>query len=199
MSAIAARGGSSANAIGLGAEAIDGIARSLALPRALIDANLRAGSALLGFAGQCVHAEAEFLERLFPCRDLEQASTPSRPLRRGDDRRGRPRIDRTDGGGARKRRPHRRRRRAGADHPLRLVSARRAKPAISTEVHAFAAPHAQCAAREKECAALRRCAGRRRALSGRAGRRRQAPPRGETLEGADRRIACGARKAPREA
>ena len=67
-------GGSSANAIGLGAEAIDGIARSLTLPRALIDAHLRAGSALLGFAGQCVHAEAEFLEQLFRCRDLEQAS-----------------------------------------------------------------------------------------------------------------------------
>ena len=64
-----------ANAIGLGADAIDGIARSLTLPRALIDANLRAGSALLGFAGQCVHAEAAFLERLFGCRDLEQVST----------------------------------------------------------------------------------------------------------------------------
>jgi len=67
-------GSSSADAIGPGAEASDGIARSLALPRALIDANLRAGSTLLGFAGQCVHAEAEFLERLFACRDLEQAS-----------------------------------------------------------------------------------------------------------------------------
>ena len=64
-----------ANAIGLGPEAVDGIARSLALPRALIDANLRAGSALLGFAGQCVHAEAAFLGRLFGCRDLEQVST----------------------------------------------------------------------------------------------------------------------------
>ncbi|MGA2491906.1 MAG: hypothetical protein ABSF67_03025 [Roseiarcus sp.] len=57
-------GGSSANAIGLGSEAVDGIARSLTLPRALIDANLRAGSALLGFAGQCVHAEAELFEQL---------------------------------------------------------------------------------------------------------------------------------------
>jgi len=47
-------GGSSANAIVYGAEAVEGIARSLTLPRALIDANLRAGSALLGFAGQCV-------------------------------------------------------------------------------------------------------------------------------------------------
>jgi hypothetical protein len=68
-------GGSSANAIGLGADAIDGIARSLTLPRALIDAHLRTGSALLGFAGQCVHAEAEFLEQLLKCSDLEQVST----------------------------------------------------------------------------------------------------------------------------
>ena len=68
-------GGSFRDAIGLGAEAIDGIARSLTLPRALIDANLRTGSALLDFAGQCVHAEAEFLEQLFRCRGLEQAST----------------------------------------------------------------------------------------------------------------------------
>jgi hypothetical protein len=66
----------SSTAGGLGGEAIDeGIARSLTFPRALIDANLRAGSALLGFAGQCVHAEAEFLEQLFRCRGLEQAST----------------------------------------------------------------------------------------------------------------------------
>ena len=64
-----------AKAIGLGSERNDGIARSLALPRALIDANLRAGSVLLGFAGQCLHAEAAFLERLFGCRDLEQVST----------------------------------------------------------------------------------------------------------------------------
>ena len=63
------------SAIGFGAEASDGIAKSLTLPRALIDAHLRTGSALLGFAGQCVHAEAAFLERLFGCRDLEQVST----------------------------------------------------------------------------------------------------------------------------
>jgi hypothetical protein len=69
-------GGSSPSAIGLSAEAFGAeIARSLTLPRALIDANLRTGSALLEFAGQCVHAEAEFLQRLFRCRDLEQAST----------------------------------------------------------------------------------------------------------------------------
>jgi hypothetical protein len=69
------QGGSPTNAIGLAAEAIDGMARSLALPRALIDVQLRTGTALLGFAGQCVHAEAEFLEHLFRCRGLEQAST----------------------------------------------------------------------------------------------------------------------------
>ena len=69
-------GGSSANATGPNAEPIeDEIARSLTLPRALIDANLRTGAALLDFAGQCVHAETEFLERLFTCHDLQQAST----------------------------------------------------------------------------------------------------------------------------
>lgn len=68
-------GGPAANAIGPGAEAIDRIARSLTLPRALIDAQLRAGSALLGFAGQCVHAESEFIAQLFRCRDFAQAST----------------------------------------------------------------------------------------------------------------------------
>jgi hypothetical protein len=68
-------GGSSPSATGLGAEAVeDEIARSLTLPRALIEANLRTGAALLEFAGQCVRAETEFLERLFTCRDLEQAS-----------------------------------------------------------------------------------------------------------------------------
>jgi hypothetical protein len=72
MSAIIADGQSS-SAIGLGAEAIDGIARSLALPRALIDANLRAGSALLDFVGHCVHAETEFFEQLAARHDFEQA------------------------------------------------------------------------------------------------------------------------------
>jgi hypothetical protein len=51
------------------------MARSLALPRAFIDANLRASSTLLGFAGQCVHAETKFLEQFFACRSVEQAST----------------------------------------------------------------------------------------------------------------------------
>jgi hypothetical protein len=68
-------GGRSANAIGVGAEANHGIARSLTLPRALIDAHLRTGSALLGFAGRCVHIEAEFLGQLFRRPDFEQAST----------------------------------------------------------------------------------------------------------------------------
>jgi hypothetical protein len=66
---------SSANAIGVGAEAIDEIARSLTLPRALIEANLRVGSALVGFASRCIHAEADFLEQLFRRRDLDQASS----------------------------------------------------------------------------------------------------------------------------
>jgi hypothetical protein len=69
-------GGSSANATGPGAEPIeDEIARSLTLPRALIEANLRAGAALLDFAGQCIHAETEFLERLSTCHGLQEAST----------------------------------------------------------------------------------------------------------------------------
>ena len=67
------RGGSSTSLDGESAD--DAIARSLAVPRTLIEANLRAGTALLGFAGQCVHDEAEFLTQLFRCRDLEQAST----------------------------------------------------------------------------------------------------------------------------
>ena len=67
--------GSFPPATGLGAATVeDEIARSLALPRALIEANFRTGATLLEFAGQRVHAEAEFLERLFTCRDLEQAS-----------------------------------------------------------------------------------------------------------------------------
>jgi hypothetical protein len=69
-------GVSSPSVIGLDAGAIaEGIARSLTLPRALIDVHLRTGSTLLEFAGQCVHAEAAFLARLFTCRDLGQAST----------------------------------------------------------------------------------------------------------------------------
>jgi hypothetical protein len=75
MSATCA-GGSFPRATGPGAEAVeDGIARLLTLPRAFIGVQLRTGSALLDFAGQCVHAEAEFLEQLFHCRGLEQAST----------------------------------------------------------------------------------------------------------------------------
>ena len=74
MSATCA-GGSFPRATGLGAEALeDGIARSLALPRALVEANLRAGAALLEFAGQRLCAETEFLQRLFDCHDFEQAS-----------------------------------------------------------------------------------------------------------------------------
>ena len=67
--------GQSSSAIDLGADAVgDDIDRALTLPRAFIEANLRAGSALLEFAGQCIHTETEFLERLFACHDFEQAS-----------------------------------------------------------------------------------------------------------------------------
>lgn len=47
---------------------------ALRLPRAVAEANLRASSALLDLAGQRLHAETEFLERLLVCRDIEQAS-----------------------------------------------------------------------------------------------------------------------------
>ena len=74
MSATCA-GGSFPRATGPGAEAVeDEIARSLTLPRALIEANLRTGAALPEFAGQRLHAETEFLERLFDCHDFERAS-----------------------------------------------------------------------------------------------------------------------------
>jgi len=62
------------NASGPGAAATeDEIERALKLPRLLIDANLSAGAALLGFAGHCVHAETELFERLSVCRDLDEA------------------------------------------------------------------------------------------------------------------------------
>jgi hypothetical protein len=73
MSAIPAHGEIS-SAIDRGAEAVqDEVDRALSLPRALIEASLRAGSALLGFAGQCAHAETEFFERLSACRDCDEA------------------------------------------------------------------------------------------------------------------------------
>ena len=73
MSAIPAHGEIS-SAIDRGAEAVqDEVDRALSLPRALIEANLRAGSALLGFAGQCAHAETKFFEQLSACRDFDQA------------------------------------------------------------------------------------------------------------------------------
>ncbi len=66
--------GQSSSAIDLCVEAVgDDIDRALTLPRVLIEANLRAGSALLGFAAKCVHAETEFFEQLAACRDFEQA------------------------------------------------------------------------------------------------------------------------------
>ena len=66
--------GQSSSAIDLGAEAVgDDIDRALTLPRVLIESNLRAGSALLAFAGHCVHAETELFEQLAACHDFEQA------------------------------------------------------------------------------------------------------------------------------
>jgi len=63
MSASAA-GDSSANAIGLGAEASDAIAGSSSTPRFFLDANRRAGSAALDFAGRRIRAEAEAFQHL---------------------------------------------------------------------------------------------------------------------------------------
>jgi hypothetical protein len=51
----------------------DVIDLALSLPRGLIEANLRAGSALLGFAGKCLHAETALFEQLSTCRDLDAA------------------------------------------------------------------------------------------------------------------------------
>jgi hypothetical protein len=69
-------GDSFPRATGPGVEAIEGgIVRSPTLPRAIIEANLRTGATLLEFAGQRLHAETEFLQRLFDCHDFEQAST----------------------------------------------------------------------------------------------------------------------------
>ena len=48
----------------------DEIDRALALPRALIEANLSASAAWLGLAGRWVHAESSFFERLAACRSL---------------------------------------------------------------------------------------------------------------------------------
>ena len=65
--------GQSSSAIGLGAEAVgDEIDRALTLPRVLIEANLRAGSALLDFAGHCLRAETELFQQLAASHDLEQ-------------------------------------------------------------------------------------------------------------------------------
>lgn len=75
MSAILPHGESS-SAFDPGAEAVqDEIDRALNLPRLLIEANLRAGSALIGFAGQCLHAETEFFDRLSECRDFDEAQS----------------------------------------------------------------------------------------------------------------------------
>ncbi len=66
--------GQSSSATDRGAEAVqDEVDRALSLPCALIEASFRAGSALLGFAGQCAHAETEFFERLSECRDCDEA------------------------------------------------------------------------------------------------------------------------------
>ena len=54
--------------------ALDEIDCALALPRALIDASLNAGAALLGLAGRWVHAESSYFERLAASRSLGEVN-----------------------------------------------------------------------------------------------------------------------------
>jgi hypothetical protein len=59
-----------------GADAVqDSIARSIMVPKKMLEANLRAGSALLNFASQRMQAQAQFLARFLRCDNVEQAAT----------------------------------------------------------------------------------------------------------------------------
>jgi hypothetical protein len=51
-----------------------GLAKSMIAPKKMLEANLRAGSALLSFASQRMQAQAEFLGRFMHCDSLEQAA-----------------------------------------------------------------------------------------------------------------------------
>ncbi len=52
----------------------EGLAKSMMAPKKMLEANLRAGSALLSFASQRMQAQAEFLGRFMHCDSLEQAA-----------------------------------------------------------------------------------------------------------------------------
>jgi hypothetical protein len=53
----------------------DGIAKSITVPKKMMEANFRAGSALLSFVGQRMQAQAELLERFTRCDSVEQAAS----------------------------------------------------------------------------------------------------------------------------
>jgi len=64
------------SAIAVSADAVqDSIARSILVPKKMLEANLRAGSALLNFASQKMQAQAQFFGRFVRCDNVEQAAT----------------------------------------------------------------------------------------------------------------------------
>lgn len=68
--------GQTPSVIALDADAVQqGLAKSMMAPKKMLEANLRAGSALLTFASQRMQAQAEFLGRFMHCGSLEQAAT----------------------------------------------------------------------------------------------------------------------------
>ncbi len=68
--------GRASSAIDADADAIqDSIMKSIMVPKKMLEANLRAGSALLSFAGLRMQAQAEFFGRVLRCDNVEQAAT----------------------------------------------------------------------------------------------------------------------------
>ncbi len=64
------------SAIPLNADAVqDSIAKSIMVPKKMLEANFKAGSALLSFASHRMQAQAEFLGRFLHCDNVEQAAT----------------------------------------------------------------------------------------------------------------------------
>ncbi len=68
--------GPTSSGIAVNADAVqEGIARSMMAPKKMLEANLKAGSALLTFASHRIQAQAEFLGRFMHCDNVEQAAT----------------------------------------------------------------------------------------------------------------------------
>ncbi len=68
--------GQTSSVIAVNADTVqEGIAKSMLAPRKMMEANLKAGSALLSFASQRMQAQAEFLARFLHCDNVEQAAT----------------------------------------------------------------------------------------------------------------------------